>query len=110
MNEMEAQTNFGPTESDSVHILVARLSGRDSPVTSRSQRTKGGVAFEWEVKPGTPKNLPEAKLLPPLSPPPALQSAQLGWFRHRVKDDSAGLKVWLWRWIPRITTTHPQDD
>ncbi|KAA8535598.1 hypothetical protein F0562_030601 [Nyssa sinensis] len=36
-----------------------------------------GVPFEWEKQPGTPKNPPEEEVIPPISPPPAVQSLAL---------------------------------
>ncbi|KAM6552747.1 hypothetical protein CsatB_013509 [Cannabis sativa] len=37
----------------------------------------GGIPFEWEMQPGTPKDPPKEEALPPLSPPPAVLSLGL---------------------------------
>ncbi|KAL3628129.1 hypothetical protein CASFOL_027175 [Castilleja foliolosa] len=42
-----------------------------------NEHTKVVIPFWWEIQPGIPKNLPENKPLPPLSPPPAVHSLDL---------------------------------
>ncbi|PON75929.1 hypothetical protein PanWU01x14_038800 [Parasponia andersonii] len=37
----------------------------------------GGIPFQWEMQPGTPKDPPKEEALPPLSPPPAVTSLGL---------------------------------
>ncbi|XP_062079782.1 uncharacterized protein LOC133784455 [Humulus lupulus] len=37
----------------------------------------GGIPFDWEMEPGTPKDPPKEEALPPLSPPPAVLSLGL---------------------------------
>ncbi|EXB54756.1 hypothetical protein L484_012856 [Morus notabilis] len=36
-----------------------------------------GIPFQWEMQPGTPKDLPKEEAIPPLSPPPAILSLGL---------------------------------
>ena len=33
-----------------------------------------GIPFQWEMQPGTPKNLPSEEAIPPITPPPAVLS------------------------------------
>ncbi|KAJ3696480.1 hypothetical protein LUZ61_000185 [Rhynchospora tenuis] len=40
-------------------------------------RAQGQVPFEWESEPGKPKNPADVDWVPPPSPSPAMQSAQL---------------------------------
>jgi hypothetical protein len=40
-------------------------------------QSNGQVPFDWEVQPGEPKSPPKSHAIPPLSPPPAFQSAQV---------------------------------
>ncbi|KAL6977749.1 hypothetical protein U1Q18_026538 [Sarracenia purpurea var. burkii] len=57
-----------------------RLFLRQSPVCHSSRiyyRSAEGVPFHWETQPGTPKNPPENEVIPPPSPPPAVQSLGL---------------------------------
>ncbi|CAK9137958.1 unnamed protein product [Ilex paraguariensis] len=78
-----------------------RILSRESPVGQSSRiyyRSAEGVPFKWERRPGTPKNLPEGRLIPPLSPPPAMQS--LGLPRPCVHDqpkDSNRRWVLFWK-------------
>ncbi|RWW52668.1 hypothetical protein BHE74_00040896 [Ensete ventricosum] len=63
-----------PSSGDSTRSV-----GRSSMVYYRAC---GQVPFEWEIEPGQPKNPAESVPLPPLSPPPAMQSARLApWSR-----------------------------
>lgn len=59
-----------------------------------------GIPFGWEMHPGTPKAAPESELIPPPSPPPAVQSLALpqpkaGAGREKAKN-SALKKAWFW--------------
>lgn len=40
-------------------------------------RDQGRIPFEWESEPGKPKNAADIEWIPPPSPSPAMQSAQL---------------------------------
>ncbi|KAK9275029.1 hypothetical protein L1049_022287 [Liquidambar formosana] len=52
-------------------------------------RSAEGVPFQWETKPGKPKKPPKDDVLPPLSPPPAVQS--LGLPKPCVIEETKGL-------------------
>lgn len=59
-----------------------------------------GIPFGWEMHPGTPKAAAESELIPPPTPPPAVQSLGLpqskaGAGRDKAKK-SALKKAWFW--------------
>lgn len=60
-----------------------------------------GVPFGWEMQPGTPKVSPEDELIPPPSPPPAVQSLSLP--RRDGGRDKAKKPSWkkAWFWMRR---------
>ncbi|CAA0820904.1 Unknown protein [Striga hermonthica] len=65
-------------------------------------QTPASVPFGWELQPGTPKNPPENELIPPPSPPPAMQSLSLP--RPKLLEDeekdknrSTWKRARLWR-------------
>lgn len=63
-------------------LFLNRIESRTSSVGCSSRvyyyrSSEGGVPFEWEMQPGTPKEPPKEEVLPPLSPPPAVISLGL---------------------------------
>ncbi|XP_010265443.1 PREDICTED: uncharacterized protein LOC104603170 [Nelumbo nucifera] len=63
-------------------------------------RSGEGIPFKWEVQPGKAKSQPETESIPPLSPPPAIQSAGLGRPCIDPVEPAKGLlwsKVWFWK-------------
>ncbi|KAL2502144.1 uncharacterized protein Fot_35992 [Forsythia ovata] len=63
-------------EGDGFNRILARESsvGQSSRIFYRHAE---GVPFKWEMQPGTAKNPPEEDVIPPLSPPPSIQSSGL---------------------------------
>lgn len=82
----------------------SQILSRESSVGQSSRiyyyRRAEGVPFQWEKQPGTPKNPPNEDVVPPLSPPPSIQSLGLPkpCFINTDDDEpqeSKSLKVWL---------------
>ncbi|XP_077236784.1 uncharacterized protein LOC143878377 [Tasmannia lanceolata] len=69
----------------------------------------GKIPFDWETRPGEPKNPPESKPLPQLSPPPAVLSSRLA---HRCSPRSKGvsnrLSLWFWKKLKKSQQSQSQ--
>ncbi|CAI9098489.1 OLC1v1035148C1 [Oldenlandia corymbosa var. corymbosa] len=87
--------------------LVGKILPRVSSVghSFRSYyRSSDGIPFKWEMQPGTPMNPPENELIPPPSPPPAVQSLGLTLPNLNDSDEetekssrsSKMVKIWFW--------------
>ncbi|XP_071909036.1 uncharacterized protein [Coffea arabica] len=90
-------------QSDGVYFN--RILSRESSVGQSSRiyyRRPEGVPFRWEMQPGTPKNLPEDEELPPLSPPPLVQSLGLPKPCVDQPKHPDHSKIWFWRKIKII--------
>ncbi|XP_038975201.1 uncharacterized protein LOC120106293 [Phoenix dactylifera] len=89
---------FSPLHGD--ERFYARLTSRDSaPIGLSSgvyRRACGRVPFDWETRPGTPKRPTEGEAIPPLSPPPMLQGAQLARRSCRAEATSTPLRFRIW--------------
>lgn len=96
-------------------VFSQRVLSRDSVGYSSRVgygRLPEGVPFQWEMQPGTPKNLPSSKEhnLPPLSPPPAVVS--LGLPRpcidceDRPKEQTSWSKLKFWKKIRIYKRSH----
>ncbi|KVI01408.1 hypothetical protein Ccrd_020321 [Cynara cardunculus var. scolymus] len=83
---------------DCSKILSRNSSASLSSRTYYQNTTNEGVPFKWEMQPGTPKNPPRAEVIPPPTPPPAVQSLSLP--RLKVVDGgSKDLLTWRsWSW------------
>lgn len=80
-------------------VFFQRVLSRNSSVGHSSQvsydRRPEGVPFQWEMQPGTPKNLPTKEHdLPPLSPPPAVVSLGLPRRCISCEDRAKGSATW----------------
>lgn len=102
---MDLKINGGD-EFNFNRILARETSiGQSSRVYYRSPVE--GVPFKWEKLPGTPKNQPEEEVIPPLSPPPQVQSKGLpsrpsfvDKLAKESNDDGRKVKFfWLWKKI-----------
>lgn len=67
----------GDNEYHHLNKIISRASsvGLSSRVYYRN--SKGGVPFKWEMQPGMAKNPPRKDVIPPPSPPPAVQNRWL---------------------------------
>ncbi|KAL0302243.1 UNVERIFIED_CONTAM: hypothetical protein Sangu_2499700 [Sesamum angustifolium] len=96
------KTAFSVEENGSflTRILSRISSGDQFSGPLNNEITPGGVPFRWETQPGTPKTTPEDDLIPPPSPPPAVQSLALPQRRLHVagepSNDSAWKRAWIW--------------
>ncbi|KAL0339960.1 UNVERIFIED_CONTAM: hypothetical protein Sradi_4512800 [Sesamum radiatum] len=96
------KTAFSVEENGSflTRILSRISSGDQFSGPLNNEITPGGVPFRWETQPGTPKTTREDDLIPPPSPPPAVQSLALPQPRLHVagepSDDSAWRRAWIW--------------
>ncbi|KAL0404609.1 UNVERIFIED_CONTAM: hypothetical protein Sradi_2101700 [Sesamum radiatum] len=92
---LDSSTVDGPFCCSPWNVPVILFSG---PLNS--EVTPAGVPFRWEMQPGTPKTTPEDDLIPPPSPPPAVQSLALPQPRLHVagepSNDSAWKRAWIW--------------
>ncbi|PWA78407.1 hypothetical protein CTI12_AA164370 [Artemisia annua] len=73
--------------------------GQASSTYYRSS-TNEGVPFDWEMQPGTPKHRPREEIIPPPTPPPAMQS--LAFSRPNVdlygeSKESTSWRFWFWK-------------
>ncbi|KAI3496190.1 hypothetical protein L1887_38544 [Cichorium endivia] len=82
---------------------TSKILSRDSSVGQSSRiyyqnTTNEGVPFKWEMQPGTPKNPPQVEVIPPPTPPPAVQSLAIP--RPKLVDSgSKDLFSWrFWSW------------
>ncbi|KVI11811.1 hypothetical protein Ccrd_009771 [Cynara cardunculus var. scolymus] len=84
---------------------VIKALSRDSSVGQSSctyyrSTTNEGVPFDWEMQPGTPKHRPREEVIPPPTPPPAMQSPSFP--RPNVdlyveSKESTPWRFWLWK-------------
>ncbi|KAI3772073.1 hypothetical protein L6452_03247 [Arctium lappa] len=84
---------------------VIKTLSRDSSVGQSSctyyrSTTNEGVPFDWEMQPGTPKHRPQEEIIPPPTPPPAMQSPSFP--RPNVdlyveSKESTPWRFWLWK-------------
>ncbi|KAG8372374.1 hypothetical protein BUALT_Bualt12G0059600 [Buddleja alternifolia] len=94
------KTAFAVEEDDSfLSRILSRVSTADQfsgPLNN--DITPTGTPFRWEMQPGTAKTPPENELIPPPSPPPALQSRALPLPRlhdgGEKTEDSKWTRVW----------------
>ncbi|KAI3444164.1 hypothetical protein Pfo_000829 [Paulownia fortunei] len=97
------KTAFAVEEDGSfLSRILSRVSAADQfsgPL--QNDITPAGVPFRWEMQPGTPKIPPENELIPPPSPPPAVQSLALPLPRLHAGEDKAKDSTWTraWFWI-----------
>ncbi|GMN52058.1 hypothetical protein TIFTF001_021211 [Ficus carica] len=66
-----------------------------------------GIPFQWEMKPGTPKDQPKEEAIPPLSPPPAILSLGLPKPCINIEEPKprSRLKLKFWRKISKGRNT-----
>ncbi|CAA3018971.1 Hypothetical predicted protein [Olea europaea subsp. europaea] len=89
--------------------ILSRVSSVDQsgPLHS-TEITSSGIPFKWEMQPGTPKNAPENDVIPPPSPPPAVQSLALPWptppctCGEEKTKSSKWSRVWFWIKIKKM--------
>ncbi|KAK9076812.1 hypothetical protein SSX86_005146 [Deinandra increscens subsp. villosa] len=98
------QTLF-PVVLEGEEFSKSKILARDSSVGQSSRiyyqnTTNEGVPFKWEMQPGTPLNPPLVEVIPPPTPPPAVQSLALP--LPKVVDSTGGSKNLLswrfWSW------------
>ncbi|KAL3535380.1 hypothetical protein ACH5RR_003841 [Cinchona calisaya] len=88
--------------------ILPKISSVDQSFRSY-YRSSEGIPFKWEMQPGTPKHAPENELIPPPSPPPALQSLglQLPKLNNSEEDSvkinkgSKKMSRMFWFWISK---------
>ncbi|KAI3701694.1 hypothetical protein L6452_26956 [Arctium lappa] len=92
------QTPFYVLKGEDCSKILSRYSSASQSSRIYYQNTTNeGVPFKWEMQPGTPKNPPQVEVIPPPTPPPAVQSLSLP--RPKVDDDSNDLLSWrFWSW------------
>ncbi|KAL7594115.1 hypothetical protein Lser_V15G33415 [Lactuca serriola] len=83
---------------------TSKILSRDSSVGQSSRiyyqnTTNEGVPFKWEMQPGTPKNPPQVEIIPPPTPPPAVQSLAIPRPKLVVSGskDSFSWRFWSWK-------------
>ncbi|KAL3745988.1 hypothetical protein ACJRO7_015002 [Eucalyptus globulus] len=90
--------------------VLSRNSSVDHSFRVCYDRRPEGVPFQWEMQPGTPKNLPEEHDLPPLSPPPAVVSSGLPrpciGCEDLTKEPSGWSKLKFWKKIKIYRRSH----
>ncbi|PIN12851.1 hypothetical protein CDL12_14533 [Handroanthus impetiginosus] len=87
------KTSFAEEEDGS---FPSRILSRTSTGDQFSGKiSPAGIPFRWETQPGTPKSQPENELVPPPSPPPAVQNLALP--RPRMHDDEENTKNSRWK-------------
>ena len=75
-----------PLEGNEISTKILRQESALMGVSSRVYfQSFGRVPFDWEVQPGKPKSPPKSYEIPPLSPPPAFQSALVLHGSYRTK-------------------------
>ncbi|KAL3532799.1 hypothetical protein ACH5RR_006320 [Cinchona calisaya] len=88
--------------------LVGKIPCRFSSVDQSFRsyyRSSEGIPLKWEMHPGTPKNPPENEMIPPPSPPPAMQSFGLSLPKLHSDEEipvttTKGSKISrMWFWI-----------
>lgn len=87
--EDQEQRTACANENDGV-LFKTNLS-RTSTINQSSglfYQNPGSVPFEWEKLPGTSKNPVKAEMIPPPSPPPAVQSLGLSTPRARFQSEN----------------------
>ncbi|XP_073107000.1 uncharacterized protein [Elaeis guineensis] len=86
--------------------FCARLISRDSAPVDLSprvyHRARGQVPFDWETRPGTPKRPTGSEAIPPLRPPPMLQSAQLARRSCIAEATSTPLRFRIWNAVTSL--------
>ncbi|XAR51169.1 hypothetical protein NMG60_11005724 [Bertholletia excelsa] len=78
LQEDDAQKRVSAIQGEGFYF--DRLLLRESSFGNSSRkyyRSPEGVPFQWEMTPGTPLHPPENDAIPPLHPPPAVQSMAL---------------------------------
>lgn len=92
----------GDDECHHLNKIISRASsvGLSSRVYYRN--SKGAVPFKWEMQPGKAKNPPRKDVIPPPSPPPAVQNRWLA--KHNrlpnpqsFKESSSLSKLRFWK-------------
>ncbi|MFS7935961.1 hypothetical protein Hanom_Chr05g00409741 [Helianthus anomalus] len=99
---MGNQDSFEMPQSPSVIKALSRdySVGQSSSTYYRSTANEG-VPFDWEMQPGTPKHRPREEVIPPPTPPPAMQSLALS--RHNADlygeptRESTPWRFWPWK-------------
>lgn len=96
------QTLFSVLKGE--EFSVSKILSRESSVGQSSRiyyqnTTNEGVPFKWEMQPGTPLNPPRVEVIPPPTPPPAVQSLALPLPKVVDQDNSKNLLFWrFWSW------------
>ncbi|CAH1432609.1 unnamed protein product [Lactuca virosa] len=73
--------------------------GQSSCIYYRSTLNEG-VPFDWEMQPGTPKHQPQEQIIPPPTPPPAMQSLAFSRPNFDLYDEpkeSTSWRFWFWK-------------
>ncbi|KAI3782218.1 hypothetical protein L2E82_12255 [Cichorium intybus] len=72
--------------------------GQSSCIYYRSTANEG-VPFDWEMQPGTPKQQPRDEVIPPPTPPPAMQSLAFSRPNFDLYDEprESTWRFWLWK-------------
>lgn len=95
------QTAFSVLKGE--EFSISKILARESSVGQSSRiyyqnTTNEGVPFKWEMQPGTPKNPPRVEIIPPPTPPPAVQSLALP-LPKLVDGHSKDMMSWrFWSW------------
>ncbi|KAK1391604.1 hypothetical protein POM88_010660 [Heracleum sosnowskyi] len=87
----------GDNENHHLNKIISRASsvGLSSRVYYRN--SKGAVPFKWEMQPGKAKNPPRKDVIPPPSPPPAVQNKWLAKHNRLPKESSSLSKLRFWK-------------
>ncbi|KAH6779457.1 oxysterol-binding 4B-like protein [Perilla frutescens var. hirtella] len=95
--------NAFAVEEDDIFLSRLILSGVSSAEQFSDEISPAGIPFGWEMHPGTPKESPEKEVIPPPSPPPAVQSLSLPPAGGAGSRDTAKKSTWknAWFWIRR---------
>ncbi|KAM0036595.1 hypothetical protein Hdeb2414_s0014g00428251 [Helianthus debilis subsp. tardiflorus] len=96
---------------------TSKILARESSVGQSSRiyyqnTTNEGVPFKWEMQPGTPLNPPLEEVIPPPTPPPAVQSLALPLPKvvdHDGSKNRLSLKFWSWKKLSKKLRLHTDD-
>nr|XP_043619646.1 uncharacterized protein LOC122591443 [Erigeron canadensis] len=87
---------------------VTKTLSRDSSVGQSSciyyrNTNNEGVPFDWEMQPGTPKHRPREEVIPPPTPPPAMQSLAFSRPNVDLYGESRESTSWRFFWKKRLS-------
>lgn len=90
--------------SSTMKALSRNASVGQSSCTYYRNTNNEGVPFDWEMQPGTPKQRPREELIPPPTPPPAMQSMAFSRTNADLYGESRESTSWrFWIWKKRFT-------